>query len=199
MAIREKTLKENGAEYTILMDGNQSFDEAISLFADRKYPENDAYLVVALPNEQYHVILFSDLKQRVLGMMGSESLKQSLSGLPIPPASRVIPTDTTESGGEILDWVASHPQSTVVITDAGKFTGLFINPNRSGNLGLLDNLSLLELHGRLVQLSEDPRADYVPQVPLPTCPHCSQQNFYKFNIERKVFICPSCEGTVEQL
>lgn len=94
-----------------------------------------------------------------------------------------------------MDWVASHPQSPVVVTDAGKFAALFVNPNRSGDLGLADNLSLLELHGELVQLSQDPRTDYVPKVQPPTCPHCHQANFYKLN-DAMQFFCPNCKGIV---
>jgi hypothetical protein len=210
MAIRERILQEHGAEYTILMDGTQTLTEALKLFQDKKSPENDTYLVVALPNAQYHVILFSELKE-ILGKMGSESLTQPLSNLPIPPASRVVPTDTTESGGEILEWVATHPQSTVVVTDAGKFTGLFVNPNRGGDLGLVGALSLRELYGEwsLVDGTSfqtlpgvNPRDSVprpVPRVQPPTCPHCGQQNFYKFNIAQQVYICPNCQKIVEQL
>jgi DNA-directed RNA polymerase subunit RPC12/RpoP len=197
MAIKKRTLEEHGAEYTILIDGTQTLTEAKKLFEEKKSPENDTYLVVALPNWQYHVILFSDLI-KILLMMGPESRTQPLSKLPIPPASRVVPRDTTESGGEILDWVATHPQSTVVVTDAGKFTGLFVNPDRGGDSGLAGNLSFLQLYGKFIQLSEDPRLS-VLEVEPPTCPHCGQQNFYKFNTDRQVYICPNCQKRVEQL
>lgn len=196
MAIRKRTLEENGVEHTILLNGNQTLTEATKLFENKKFPEEDAYLVVESPNSQYNVVLFSDVKTILLNM-GSDCLTQPLSNLPIPQASRVVPTDTTESGGEILDWVAINPQSTVVVTDAGKFAGLFTNPNRSADSGLLDNLSFLELHGSLVKLSEDPRANYVAQIQPPTCPHCSQQNFYKFNTAKQVYICPNCESIIE--
>lgn len=196
MTIRNKTLQENGAKYTISMVGNQTLREALELFKDKKYPENNTYLVVALPNAQYNVILFSDLK-KILRMMGHESLTQSLSDLPIAPASHVVPKNTTESGRDLLDWVDTHPQSTVIVTDSEKFIGLFVNPNRSGGSGLAYNLSLLELYGELSRLDQDSRSDYVPQVEPPTCPLCQTQNFYQFNVTEKVYICPSCKGIVE--
>jgi hypothetical protein len=62
MAIGEGTIEENSAKYTILMAENQTLTEALQrLFDNNKYPENDTYLVVTLPNAQYKVILFSDL------------------------------------------------------------------------------------------------------------------------------------------
>ena len=140
MAIGEGTLEENSVPCTILMAGNQTLGEALKQFKDNKYPENDTYLVVKLPNAEYKVILFSNLKN-ILEDMGNDILNQSLSDLPIiPPASRVVPKDTTESGLDILDWVDTHPQSTVVITEAGDFVGLFVNPNMSGGLSVKDYL-----------------------------------------------------------
>ena len=192
MSIRKKTIEENDKR-SVCMEGSQTLTEAIQSFQYLKYSENDSYLVITLSDEQYNVILFSDLKE-ILEKLGTESLTQ-LSNLPIPPASRVVPTDTTESGGDIINWVASHPQSPVVVTDAGKFAALFVNPNRGGDSGLADNLSLLELHGELVQLSQDPRTDYAPKVQPPICPHCHQANFYKLN-DAMQFFCPNCKGIV---
>ncbi|WP_339376197.1 hypothetical protein [Calothrix sp. NIES-2098] len=193
MSIRERTIEEN-RKPSVCMEGSQTLTEAIEAFQALKYSENNTYLVVRLSDDKYNVILFSNLKA-ILKKLGSNSLTQ-LSNLPIPPASRVVPTDTEESGGDILDWVASHPQSPVVVTDAGKFAALFVNPNRSGDSGLADNLSLLGLHGELVQLSQDPRSDYKPKVQPPTCPHCHQVNFYRFNTDAKQFFCPNCKGIV---
>ena len=193
MSIRKKTIEENDKR-SVCMEGSQTLTEAIQSFQHLKYSENDTYLVVTLSDEQYSVILFSDLKE-MLKKLGSEGLTQTLSNLPIPPVSRIVPTDTTESGGDIIDWVASHPQSPVVVTDAGKFAALFVNPNRSGDSGLVDNLSLLGLHGELVQLSQDPRTDYATKVQPPICPHCHQANFYKLN-DAMQFFCPNCKGIV---
>jgi hypothetical protein len=193
MSIRSKTIEENGKQ-TACIGGSRTLTETIESFKNLKYSESNTYLVVTLPNDNYNVILFSDLKE-ILKKLGPASLTQQLSSLPIPPASRIVPTDTPESGGDIIDWVASHPQSPVVITDAGKIAALFVNPNRSGDSGLADNLSLLSLHGELVQLSQDARADYTPKVQPPICPHCHQANFYKLN-EAKQFFCPNCKGIV---
>ena len=198
MAIGEGTLEENSVPCTILMAGNQTLGEALKQFKDKKSSENDTYLVVALPNAQYNVILFSDLKKKILDkkileMMGPSSLTLPLSHLPIPQASRIVPKDTTEAGGDILDWVDTHPQSTVIVTDVGNFIGLFVNPNRSGSSSLADNLSLLELYGPILS----GEADYESQVEAPTCPNCNQQNFYRFNTAKKVYTCPNCGFAVE--
>lgn len=192
MSIRKKTIEENGKR-TVCMEGSRTLTEAIQSFQDLKYSENDTFLVVSLADEKYNVILFSDLKE-ILKKLGSEGLTQPLSNLP-PTAVHVVPMDTEESGGDILDWVASHPQAPVVVTDAGKFAALFVNPNMSGDSGLADNLSLLELHGELVQLSQDPRTDYATKVQPPICPHCHQANFYKLN-DAMQFFCPNCKGIV---
>jgi len=193
MPIRKKTIEDN-CKRTVSMEGSQTLTEAIQSFHDLKYSENDTYLVVTLSGEKYNVSLFSDLKE-ILKKLGSEGLTQPLSNLPIPPASRIVPTDTEESGGDILDWVASHPQAPVVVTDAGQFAALLVNPNRSGDSGLADNLSLLGLQGELVQLSQDPRAGYTSKVQPPTCPHCHQANFYSLN-DAMQFFCPNCKEIV---
>lgn len=193
MSIRKKTIEENGKR-TVSLEGSQTLTEAIQSFKDLKYSESDTYLVVTLSDEKYNVTLFSDLKE-ILKNLGPEGLTRPLSNLPIPPASRIVPTDTTESGGDIIDWVTSHPQSPIVVTDTGEFTALFVNPNRSGDSGLTDNLSLLELHGELVQFSQDPRADYKPKVQPPSCPHCHQANFYILN-DAMQFVCPNCKEIV---
>jgi hypothetical protein len=200
MAIGEGTIEENSAKYTILMAENQTLTEALQrLFDNNKYPENDTYLVVTLPNAQYKVILFSDLNN-ILQNMGYDIPTQPLSDLPIiPPVSRVVSKDTTEAGLEILDWVDTHPQSTVVVTDAGKFVGLFVNPNRSGDSGLVRNLSLQELYGDYIKLGKDPRSFYRPEVDAPTCPLCQQKHFKKLDVEKNAYICPIKKGIVEQL
>lgn len=193
MSIRRKTIEENNKQ-SVCMEGSKILTKAIQSFQNLNYAENDTYLVVSLADEQYNVILFSDLKE-ILKKLGPEGLTQPLCNLPFPPASRVVPTDTDESGGDILDWVAIHPQSPVVVTDAGKFAALFVNPNRSGDSGLADNLSLLGLHGELVQLSEDPRADYIPKVQPPICPHCHQANYYGIN-DAMQFFCTNCKKEI---
>jgi hypothetical protein len=193
MSVRKKTIKENGKR-TISLQGSQTLTEALQALQDLQYSENETYLVVTLADAKYHVILFADLTA-ILKKLGPDGLTQPLSNLPLAPASRIVPTDTEESGGDLLAWVASHPQAPVVVTDAGKFAALFINPNRSGEAGLADNLSLLGLQGELVQLSQDRRADYVPKVQPPACPHCHQANFYRLN-EAMQFFCPNCKSLV---
>jgi hypothetical protein len=193
VSIRKKTIEENG-KWTVCMESSRTLTETVQAFQKLKYSENDTYLVVSLAGEKYNVILFSDLKE-ILKKLGPEGLTQPLSNVPISPASRVVPTDTDESGGDIMDWVASHPQSPVVVTDAGKFSALFVNPNRSGDSGLADNLSLLSLHGELIQLSQDPRANYAPKVQPPICSNCHQANYFNLN-DVMQFFCPNCKAIV---
>ena len=145
MSVRKRTIEENGKR-TISLQGSQTLTEALQALQDLQYSEHEAYLVVTLADAKYHVVLFADLKA-ILQKLGPDGLTQPLSMLPFAPASRIVPTDTEESGGDLLDWVASHPQAPVVVTDAGKFAALFINPNRSGDENLAGGLSLLGLQG----------------------------------------------------
>lgn len=191
MPIRERTIKEN-SKPAVPVEGSQTLTEAIQTLKDLKYSEDDTYLVVTLPGNEYKVILFSGITG-ILKKLGPSGLNQPLSNLPIPPAGRVVPTDTEEGGGEIINWVASHPEAPVVVTDAGKFAALFVNPNRSG--GLADNLSLLEIHGEYVSINKDPRADSGRNKDLPVCPHCHQANYFKAN-DTMDLICPNCKEMV---
>lgn len=191
MPIRERTIKEH-SKPAVPVEGSQTLTEAIQTFEDLKYSKDDTYLVVTLPGNEYKVILFSGITG-ILKKLGSSGYNQPLSNLPIPPAGRIVPADTEEGGGEIIDWVASHPQESVVVTDAGKFAALFVNPNRSG--GLADNLSLLGLHGETVPLSQDLRVDFGRNKDLPVCPHCHQANYFKANGTMDLF-CPNCKEIV---
>ena len=131
--------------------------------------------------------------------MGYDSFTQPLRTLPIPLTDRVVPINTPESGQVILDWVAINPQSTLVVVEGDRIVGLFANPNRSGGAGWLEQLSLLELHGPLVDLHTDPRANFDAQVEPPTCPRCEKEHFLKFDPQRQAYYCPNTGETVELL
>ncbi|MDY7039266.1 MAG: hypothetical protein SVX38_00195 [Chloroflexota bacterium] len=197
MAIRSTTLKNHGERYIIVMDGAQTLGDALQFLRGHGYQANQTYLVVAQTDQRHRVALFSELKG-VVAMMGYDSFAQPLHALPLPFADRVESTDTPQSGQEVVDWVASNPQSTVVVIEGDQVVGLFANPNRSSGSGWLDNLSLLELHGELVQLGGDPRADFVARVRPPRCPHCQMENFFEFNPQQRVYICPHCGEAVGQ-
>jgi hypothetical protein len=93
---------------------------------------------------------------------------------------------------EHLPVVAFRPLSKT------KFRALFLNPHR-GDLGLVGDLALGELHGEMVNLSQDPRADYKSQIPLPSCPHCHKANFYKLKRLNNAmqFFCPACNEIIQ--
>lgn len=197
MPIRSKTLKDHGEQYVIVMDGAQSLGDALQRLRGSDYQANQTYLVVSRADKQHQVALFSELEGMV-AMMGYGGFTQPLHALPLPFADRVEPTDTPQSGQEIVDWVASNPQSTVVVTEGGRVVGLFANPNRSGVSEWLGGQSLLELHGELVLLSEDPRADFVARVKPPRCPHCQKDNFFEFDPQQRAYVCPNCGKAVSQ-
>lgn len=147
MPIRQTTIEEYG-KLTVHMEGSQTLIEAIQEFEALRNPENDTYLVVSLSDGNYNVILFSDLfsdLEENINKLGTGYLNQPLSSLPISPASRIVPTDTEESGGDIIDWIAYNPQAPIVVTDAGKFAALFINLNMSGESRPTDNRSFHEV------------------------------------------------------
>jgi DNA-directed RNA polymerase subunit RPC12/RpoP len=197
MPIRPTTLKTHGEKY-ILIDGSQSLGDALQRLGEHHYQENEAYLVVAGAAQQYRLALFSELRN-VVAMLGYDSFTQPLQALPIPSADRVVPTNTPEGGQVILDWVACNPQSTLVVVEGNQVVGLLANPNRSGLGDWLAKLSLLELHGKLVDLGADARAYFEAQVEPPVCPHCGSKNFFKFDPQKRTYNCPGCGQKVSLL
>lgn len=197
MPIRPTMLKNHGEKY-ILMDASQTLGDALQRLGEHHYQENEAYLVVAGAAQQYRVALFSELKS-VVARLGYDSFTQPLQALPIRSADRVVPTNTPEGGQVILDWVACNPQSTLVIVEGNQVVGLLANPNRSGGEGWLDRPSLLGLHGPLVELWKDSRADFEAKVQPPVCPHCGKKHFFEFDPQRQVYFCPDSGKTVSLL
>jgi hypothetical protein len=196
MPIRPTTLTRYGEKQIILMEDTQPLSEALQRLGEHNYQENQAYLVVVWADGQYQVTLFSELRS-VVTNLGYDSFAQPLQALPIPFADRVVPTDTSEAGREIVDWVAITPQATVVIVEGDQVVGLFANPNRSGGTGFVDGLSLTELHGQFIQLDKDPRASFEARVEPPACPHCQGKHFFRFDPQHRVYSCPTCEKVVD--
>jgi hypothetical protein len=134
MPIRDRTIRNHGEEYVILMDSHNTLGDAMARLRESNYPENDTFLVVPEPDGKYRVILFSELLG-ILGETWSDEQDQPLSHLEIPPVDRVVPRDTPEGGKSILDWVDTHPGSTLVVIDDQGFVCLFANANRSITVG----------------------------------------------------------------
>jgi len=195
MPIGSTILKKYGEKYIILVDGSQTLEDALQRLRESKYRENQTYFVISRADNQYQVASIFDLKN-VVGAIGYDSFVKPLQTLPIPFASRVVSTNIPQSGQEILDWVDTTPQSTVVITEGDKVVGLFVNPNLSSETGLINKTSLLELHGRLVNLGKDPRSDFKAHVPPPHCPHCQNEDFFEYDPQQKVYRCRNCKQVV---
>jgi hypothetical protein len=190
MSIREKTIKEN-AKQAELVEGCKTLAETMQIFINLNNSRGNIYLVVALPKGQFSVILFSGLLE-IVKLLGLGSLSQPLANLPIPAAKRIAPTDATEAA-ELLDWLDSHPQNPVVVTQAGRFTALFVNPNR----GLAGGVGSSVLHGEFVALLKDRRSYRKRKIPTPTCLKCHTVDFYTTNDhDPKQVVCANCNEII---
>lgn len=190
MAIREKTIEQHGEKQVVVMAASDRFNEARAVFMERRYAKNEAYLVVCHANGQVGVASFLDLVE-VLGMIGPNSLSLPLSALKIPPASRVVEEERFESGLEVVQWVAAHPNSTVVVVDKkGDFVCLLTNPNRARSL----SSSLQRLHGKWISLLDDLRVDPAPreQTALISPPDCDHSLSYRYDIQQNQYFCRAC-------
>jgi hypothetical protein len=196
MPIRATTLERDGRKSLVVMGGDSTLDDALSRLRDLGYHENDAYLVVDRGDGQYQVALFLDLHQ-VVARLGYDSFTLPLQALPISFADRVVPTDTPESGGEIVRWVNRTPRSAVVVVEAGQVAGLFASRHRSAGDVAFQPAPLLELHGQLARLHDDPRAAFEAQVPAPDCPHCGTKGFYRYDPRQRVYACRTCGKVVD--
>jgi hypothetical protein len=197
MPIRPTTLERHGRKSLVVMGSDQTLDDALARLGELGYQENDAYLVVDRGDGQYQVALFLDM-HLVVARLGYDSFTLPLRALPIPFADRVVPTNTPESGGEIVRWANRTPQSAVVVVEAGQVAGLFASRHRSASDAVFQPTSLLELHGHLAQLHDDPRAAFEARVAAPNCPHCGAKGFYRFDPRQRVYACQSCGHVVDQ-
>lgn len=195
MPIRPMTLEREGRKY-LVVPGDQTLNDALARLRELGYPENDTYLIVDRGDEEYQVALFLDLS-RQLTPLGYDAFTLPMRDLPIPSVSRVVPTDTPESGGEVVRWVNRTPQATVVVVEAGQVVGLFARRMLGGEVAFGEAVSLLELHGQLAQLHDDPRAAFEAQVEAPICPHCGAQGFYRYDPQERVYACQSCRQPVD--
>lgn len=195
MPIRPMTLEREGRQY-LVVPGDQTLNDALAQLQELGYAENDTYLIVDQGDGECQVALFLDLS-RTLAPLGYDAFTLPLRELPIPSASRVVPTDTPESGGEVVRWVNRTPHATVVVVEAGQVVGLFARRMLGGEVAFGESVSLLELHGQLAQLHDDPRAALEARVEAPVCPRCGAQGFFRYDTRQRVYTCRSCEQPVE--
>jgi hypothetical protein len=198
MPVRSNTLKKYGEEYFIALDGYKTLNEAFLILQDSKFQVNQTYLVASLPENQYLATSFLELKS-VVAKMGINCFSRALRELPIPVATMVIPVDTPKSGKEIIDWVALHPESIVIVVAENRPIGLFANPNRSIASDIFGTINLIRLHGDYIELLRDPRANYIPRIKPPTCPHCLHVGFYDYDAMQKYYFCTNCKQDVQGL
>jgi len=195
MPIRPMTLEREGRKY-LVVPGDQTLNDALARLRELGYQENDAYLIVDGGDGEYQVALFLDLGRK-LTPLGYDAFTLPLRELPIPAASRVVPTDTPESGGEVVRWVNRTPQATVVVVEAGQVVGLFARRMLGGDMAFGESVSLLELHGQLAQLHDDPRAAFEARMAAPDCLRCGAKGFYRYDPQQRVYLCRSCGHTVD--
>lgn len=192
MPIGPRTLKKHTRKY-IVMAQDHSLGDALDTLAQKGYEPNETYLVVKGKDASYRVLLCSDV-ERHLGLIGDSIFDTLLSQLPIPKAHAVVSVDTPESSGTILDEVRQHAGSIVVIVDGTDCVGVFANPNR----GIVEDRSLLNLHGSLVDIYREHPLGAKSSIVPPCCPLCGYQNFFKFDPQKKIYICPHCGEEVTQ-
>ena len=185
MPIREITLKKHSETY-IVMDSTQTIGNALQHLQKYNYQANKTYLIFSQMGQEYQVTLFSDLQRAITKMKIDNDIP--LYALPISLADQVVSIDIKESGQVILDWVASHPQSTLIVTEDDEVIGLFANPNRSDDSGLFDWLSLPTLHGKEVPLNNEPRA----KLGKESCPNCEKIDYARFDPKQKTYLCRHC-------
>lgn len=193
MPINEGLLKKHGKKNIILVAGNQTLNGVIQRLQEGSYPENDTYLVVRLSNQQYKAAPLLDIRS-IVTKMGPDSLIRPLRDLPIPAAGRVEHKNTTETAKSIENWLTNHPGSAVVVIGDEGFVGLLASTNMAGGF---DSLILGALEGEQTDIGKDFRADVTRKVDAPTCPHCNQQNFFTYNLEKNQFVCTNCGKVID--
>lgn len=133
MSIKPKTIEENGKKNVIVLPGDKTLADAFNELQQRAYPANNSYLVAALPDGQYWAAHFSKELEPMRAEKGAERLAQ----LPIDTSKqRVIARNTTEAGGNVINWVKRNPGSRAIIVDEHQnFVALFANEDMGGPIG----------------------------------------------------------------
>lgn len=190
MSISQRLIERRGAKRVLVLSSTATLSEMVALLIQRGYPENGTHVVTNDPAGGFRVALAAKLVTPVK-LMGRSAFDTPLARLPMASATEVIRQDTAEAGGSVETRLRNTPGATFVVINETGFVALFVNANLSG--GILDVVSLLGLHGEYVRLG--PGVAPLISVQPPTCPHCGNRGWYRF--ENGNYICQVCRQTVE--
>lgn len=189
MSIRPALLKELARKHVLTLTGNQTIANVVSALKADGSSENETFAVVQMNEQQYAVATMVDLAA-IIQKLGPAGFAQPLYDLPLPLAHQVISVDTKLTSADVKREVGNNPGRPFVIVDNTGFVALLLNVNLSG-LDISTG-SLLQLHGELV--AKDERVKVQPTAPKPVCPHCANQDYYKY--QSGSYRCRSCGKVV---
>jgi len=191
MAVRASTIEEDAEKQVVVMAGYHRLNDVIEIFLEKKYAENEAYLVVCEQDGRVGVMSFLEL-HHFIAQVGQNLAEIPLAQWQIPEASRVWVNEEVESGSEVVEWVERHPGSRGVVVDKqGQFFCLFTNPN----LSALQEPFLI-LHGPFAILHNDPRRKGPRVVEKLTCPHCQHQDDYTITDQSLICKNQACQKEI---
>jgi hypothetical protein len=152
----------------VILPGSAPLYAAFQALEEAGYFEASAWLIVEMADGSYRASLFADLLP-LIEEEGPEVFYTLLDELPIPPVSRVVPTNTPESGQEILDWLHQHPGATVIIVEGERCAGLFTNPGAvAKGLGappVLETFHAFQRSTRLESMiADDSLESFTPEI-----------------------------------
>lgn len=196
MPIPDATITYYGKPF-IVFTTSHTLREALKSLKESGYAPNEAYLVV-VGSDGPAVYYVQTFLQTVAfaRLMDYDSLDTPLGALSLPPASRVVPTDTQEMVNNVLLWVRSNPNGTVVVTRDGAVAGLFASTDLA-LFGFFDRFGISRLHGDWLNLTQDPRAAFEVRAEKPTCPGCTTKQ--RFRLGMSELVCPKCGYEVKLL
>jgi len=147
------------------------------------------HMIIEYENKTWAALRFSDLDLLAL-RMGPDFFSTPISDLPLN-ASLVNAVEKDSIDTENAKALARESLGRLlVITRNGQCVGIISVGGARGELFAGSTAS--ELYGELADLSEDARLRYQVKAPPPTCPHCGQQSYQKYDVEKEVFICRNC-------
>lgn len=196
MPIRDTTIRSYGKPFIVFTE-THTLRNAFKALQESGFAPNEAYLIVVggAGTPEYYVRPFLQIIA-FARLMDYDRLDTPLGSLPWPPASKVIPTDTQERVNDVLLWVQSNPSGKIVITHEDTVVGLFASADLSTS-GYFDKYAISVLHGKWIDLTQEPRAVYEATSEKPRCPGCFNRNPFDYEISE--LVCPICGYRVKLL